>query len=231
MASKKTSEENVLTKSGFNANTVMRLADGSTNDNYQIGCLDFINAITLTSAQAITLLGTPSDVVLDSMYKITTLSSTVVDEVIISGRNMIQGFSAAQCLVTDIGRYVNCTYDVASNKISCTYVLWSALMNYGLTISVTKLITNNSGETPTLSNDVDGVLNVIFTGGQLISETNAFKYATVFYAGSDLFTAIGRYLDTNTFEVTLTRISDNAIRNPGDDVLVKLEIEINISNL
>ena len=37
MASKKTSEENVLTKSGFNANTVMRLADGSTNDNYQIG--------------------------------------------------------------------------------------------------------------------------------------------------------------------------------------------------
>ena len=104
-------------------------------------------------------------------------------------------------------------------------------MNYGPTISVTKLITNNSGETPTLSNDVDGVLNVIFTGGQLISETNAFKYATVFYAGSDLFTAIGRYLDTNTFEVTLTRISDNAIRNPGDDVLVKLEIEINISNL
>ena len=116
MANKKTSEENVLTKSGFNANTVMRLADGSTNDNYQIGCLDFINAITLTSAQAITLLGTPSDVVLDSMYKITTLSITGVDEVIISGRNMIQGFSAAECLVTGIG-YIPCIYDVATNKI------------------------------------------------------------------------------------------------------------------
>lgn len=117
MASKKTSEENVLTKSGFNANTVMRLADGSTNDNYQIGCLDFINAITLTSAQAITLLGTPSDVVLDSMYKITTLGITGVDEVIISGRNMIAGNSFAQCLVHDLGVYVPCTYDVATNKI------------------------------------------------------------------------------------------------------------------
>ena len=231
MADKKTSAENTLTKSGFTANTIMRLADGSTSDNYKTPVLDFINAITLTSAQAITLLGTPSDVVLDSMYKITTLSITGVTEVIISGRNMIQGNSPAQCLVTGIGRYVPCTYDVASNKISCTYVLWSALMNYGPTISVTKLITNNSGETPTLSNDVDGVLNVIFTGGKLISETNAFKYVTAFYAGSDLFTAIGRYLDTNTFEVTLTRISDNAIRNPGADVLVKLEIEINISNL
>ncbi len=231
MADKKTSAENTLTKSGFTANTIMRLADGSTSDNYKTPVLDFINAITLTSAQAITLLGTPSDVVLDSMYKITTLSITGVTEVIISGRNMIQGNSPAEALVTALGVYVPCTYDVATNKISCTYVLWSALMTYGATISVTKLITNNSGETPTLSNDVDGVLDVIFTGGQLISETNTFKDVTVFYAGSDLFTAIGRYLDTNTFEVTLTRISDNAIRNPASDVLVKLEIEINISNL
>ena len=117
MADKKTSEENTLTKSGFTANTIMRLADGSTSDNYKTPVLDFINAITLTSAQAITLLGTPSDVVLDSMYKITTLGITGVTEVIISGRNMIQGNSAAQCLVTGIG-YIPCIYDVATNKIN-----------------------------------------------------------------------------------------------------------------
>lgn len=169
------------------------------------------------------------------IYKITNLGITGIDHILSTG---VKNPSNAQLFdrdckawVTSLDRYVTCTYDVANNKISCTYVLWSALMNYGPTISVTKLITNNSGETPTLSNDVDGVLNVIFTVGHLISETNAFKYATAFYAGSDLFTAIGRYLDTKTFEVTLTRISDNGIRNPGDDVLVKLEIEINISNL
>ena len=118
MADKKTSAENTLTKSGFTANTIMRLADGSTSDNYKTPVLDFINAISLTSAQAITLLGTPSDVVLDSMYKITTLSITVVDEVIISGRNMIQGNSAAQCLLHDLGIYIPCIYDVATNKIN-----------------------------------------------------------------------------------------------------------------
>lgn len=117
MADLKTSEENTLTKSGFTANTVMRVADGSTGDNYKTPVLDFINAITLTSAQAVTLLGTPSDVVLDSLYKITTLGITGVDHVIISGRNMIQGNSSAECFVTGIG-YVPCTYDVATNKIN-----------------------------------------------------------------------------------------------------------------
>lgn len=117
MADLKTSDENTLTKSGFTANTVMRLADGSTGDNYKTPVLDFINAITLTSAQAVTLLGTPSDVVLDSLYKITTLGITGVDHVIISGRNMIQGNSSAECFVTGIG-YVPCTYDVATNKIN-----------------------------------------------------------------------------------------------------------------
>lgn len=190
--------------------------------------------ITVDQADAGTMLfGVPFPIIDGQEYIITNLGITGIDHIRTVGVNLggLTFNNNCEAYVTDLGVYVPCTYDVASNKISCTYVLWSALMNYGPTISVTKLITNNSGETPTLSNGVDGVLNVIFTGGQLISETNAFKYATVFYAGSDLFTAIGRYLDTNTFEVTLTRISDNGIRNPGDDVLVKLEIEINISNL
>ena len=192
--------------------------------------------LTILQSDAGTMLaGVPSYPVDGQVYLLTSLGITGVDHIrtvgIVDANTADFVFNNnCEAYLDGLGVYVPCTYDVATNKISCTYVLWSALMTYGATISITKLIINNSGETPTLSNDVDGVLNVIFTGGQLISGTNAFKYATVFYAGSDLFTAIGRYLDTNTFEVTLTRISDNAIRNPGNDVLVKLEIEINISN-
>ena len=122
MANKKTSQENVLTKTGFTANTVMRLADGSTSDNYQTGCLDFINAITLTKAQAITLLTTPSSVVLDSMYKITTLGIADITEVIISGRNMLQGNSPAQVFITALGQYIPCEYDITTNVIGNYYL-------------------------------------------------------------------------------------------------------------
>lgn len=177
MASKKTSEENVLTKSGFNANTVMRLADGSTNDNYQIGCLDFINAITLTSAQAITLLGTPSDVVLDSMYKITTLGITGVDEVIISGRNMIAGNSFAQCLVHDSGVYVPCTYDVATNKINLVVSDYGILTQTGTSAPALTILNKNIiGVTYTVNyNDVG--LYAITPSPALIAVLG-FTYAT-----------------------------------------------------
>ncbi len=193
-----------------------------------------LNPISVKQSDAGTMLfGVPFPIIDGQEYIITNLGITGIDHIRTVGVNLggLTFKNNCEAYVTDLGVYVPCTYDVASNKISCTYVLWSALMTYGATISVTKLITNNSGETPTLSNDVDGVLDVIFTDGQLISETNAFKYVTAFHAPSELFTAIGRYLDTNTFEVTLTRISDGSIRNPGYDVLVKLEIEINISNL
>ena len=204
MASKKTSEENVLTKSGFNANTVMRLADGSTSDNYQIGCLDFINAITLTSAQAITLLGTPSDVVLDSMYKITTLGITGVTEVIISGRNMIQGNSAAQCLVTGIG-YIPCIYDVATNKINaqCSNKMFVSVDGAG-GITIDSVVNNEwNGITFTAENTSGGIylftpsqtLKTIFTAvsmhtEQVIpqgSEAVGFAFALDDYAHDEYF--------------------------------------------
>ena len=162
MANKKTSEENVLQKSGFNANTIMRLADGSTSDNYQTPVLDFINAITLTSAQAITLLGTPSDVVLDSMYKITTLGITGITEVIISGRNMIQGFSAAECLVTDTGTYEDCKYNVATNKLTCKYIAWAGNITQsgGIDATIDATFINLLGETPVFDAVATGIIDI-----------------------------------------------------------------------
>lgn len=154
MADLKTSDENTLTKSGFTANTVMRLADGSTSDNYKTPVLDFINAITLTSAQAVTLLGTPSDVVLDSLYKITTLGITSVDHVIISGRNMIQGNSSAECLVTGIG-YVPCTYDVATNKLS--YSLYADLLVSQSGSSATTVVVAKNDFGGTFSSDYNNM--------------------------------------------------------------------------
>ena len=130
MADLKTSQENTLTKSGFTANTIMRLADGSTSDNYKTPVLDFINAITLTSAQAITLLGTPSDVVLDSMYKITTLGKSGLDYVIISGRNMITG-GKAECYITALARTVECQYKTSTNVIDFDYLIWAGHVTQG----------------------------------------------------------------------------------------------------
>ena len=231
MADKKTSEENALAKSGITLNTAIRLADGSTGDNYQISLFDLADVITLTSADAITLLSTPNAIMQGSDYKITSLGITGVSYVIISGRDMVIGKGEGKAYVSGIGQLTKCTYDVANNKIDCTYTLWAAIIQYDLTISIAKLLTNNSGETPTLSNDVDGVLQVTFTNDQLISDLNALKSVTAFYAVSDLYTAIGRYLNTNTYEVTLTRISDNTVRNPANPVLARLEILINISNL
>lgn len=168
MADLKTSQENTLTKSGFTANTVMRLADGSTSDNYQTPVLDFINAITLTSAQAITLLGTPSDVVLDSMYKITTLSITGVDEVIISGRNMVQGNSFAQCLLHDLGIYIPCIYDVATNKINaqCSNKMFVSVDGLG-GITIDSVVNNEwNGITFSATNTSGGLY--IFTPSQTL---------------------------------------------------------------
>ncbi len=177
MADLKTSQENTLTKSGFTANTIMRLADGSTSDNYKTPVLDFINAITLTSAQAITLLGTPSDVVLDSKYKITTLGITGVTEVIISGRNMIQGFSAAEALVTALGVYVPCTYDVATNKINLVVSDYGILTQTGTSAPALTILNKNIiGVTYTVNyNDVG--LYAITTSPALIAVLG-FTYAT-----------------------------------------------------
>lgn len=153
MASKKTSEENVLTKSGFNANTIMRLADGSTSDNYKTPVLDFINAITLTSAQAITLLGTPSDVVLDSMYKITTLSITGVDHVIISGREMI---SKGKCKVyaTDVSGYIDGDYETSSNTLAAVIEQEFLIIDDGVTFTITAIKDDFVGKTYTVNYDV-----------------------------------------------------------------------------
>ena len=106
-----------VTKANITSGYRVWMQDPSTADNYDISAYDFINAVTLTSAQAITLLASPNSIIVDSKYKITSLGITGVTEVIISGRNMIQGNSPAEALVTALGVYVPCTYDVATNKI------------------------------------------------------------------------------------------------------------------
>ncbi len=221
MADLKTSQENTLTKSGFTANTIMRLADGSTSDNYKTPVLDFINAITLTSAQAITLLGTPSDVVLDSKYKITTLGITGVDHVIISGRNMIQGFSAAECLVTGIG-YIPCIYDVATNKINaqCSNKMFVSVDGAG-DITIDSVVNNEwNGITFSATNTSGGLytftpsqtLQTIFTAVSMHTEQvipqgmDMIGFASTFedYAHDEYF-----YTTYNT-----TFINDNTIAFP-----------------
>ena len=230
MASKKTSEENVLTKSGFNANTVMRLADGSTNDNYQISCLDFINAITLTSAQAITLLGTPSDVVLDSMYKITTLSITGVTEVIISGRNMIQGFSAAQCLVTATGTYEHCIYNVATNKISCKYIAWAGNISQsgGADATINETMTNLIGETPVFDASSVGILDIQTTTWNW-PQQKTILFSPHYFDGSNLWSPSLQWGSATSLTLYMVKGDGSLV----DDIYVNqyIELSVIISNL
>ena len=223
MANKKTSEENVLTKSGFNANTVMRLADGSTSDNYQIGCLDFINAITLTSAQAITLLGTPSDVVLDSMYKITTLGKSGLDYVIISGRNMITG-GKAECYITALARTVECQYKTSTNVIDFYHLLWAGHVSQASTDAPTVNSTNYNilGETPTFAYTTVGDYTITVTGGKFIS-ADAVAYFSVIYDGENQGFAVVQGSSNN--EVILKCYRSAAL---ADDRLSETYIEIRL---
>ena len=223
MASKKTSEENVLTKSGFNANTVMRLADGSTNDNYQIGCLDFINAITLTSAQAITLLGTPSDVVLDSMYKITTLSKSGLDYVIISGRNMITG-GKAECYITALARTVECQYKTSTNVIDFDYLIWAGHVSQagGAAPSVDDTSYNISGETPTFGYTAVGDYTITVTGDKFVSMNAVKHYSSIYDATTDGFVIV-EGVDANTALIKCYR--GGALE---DDRLMSVYIEIRL---
>ena len=191
MADKKTSAENTLTKSGFTANTIMRLADGSTSDNYKTPVLDFINAITLTSAQAITLLGTPSDVVLDSMYKITTLGKTGLDYVIISGRNMITG-GKAECYITALARTVECQYKTSTNVIDFDYLIWAGHVTQGgggaPTVDDTSY--NISGETPTFGYTAVGDYTITVTGDKFVSMNAVKHYSSIYDATSDGFVIV-----------------------------------------
>jgi hypothetical protein len=180
----KTSQESVIAKSATTLDTVMRLADGNTSDNYQIGVYDLLNAVTLTSAQAITLLTTPNSIILDSKYKITTLGITGVTEVIISGRNMIQGNSPAEALVTALGVYVPCTYDVATNTVRLDYLLWAGhLTQSGTSAPTIDLVNYNiSGETPTMTYASEGIYGITFSTGKLV-DANAVKHFSYIYEG------------------------------------------------
>ena len=191
MADLKTSQENTLTKSGFTANTIMRLADGSTSDNYKTPVLDFINAITLTSAQAITLLGTPSDVVLDSMYKITTLGKSGLDYVIISGRNMITG-GKAECYITALARTVECQYKTSTNVIQFDYLIWAGHVTQGgaAAPTVDETSYNISGETPTFGYTAVGDYTITVTGDKFVSMNAVKHYSSIYDATSDGFVIV-----------------------------------------
>lgn len=162
MADKKTSDENVLGKSAMTLNTVIRLADGSTGDNYQASIFDLENAITVTQAAAVTLLGNPSGIMLSSDYKITTLGITGVDHVIISGRNMIAGNSPAQAWVTALSRYVDCDYNVQASKIK-------------ITIEDHLLVTQVGGGTPTFIEAQKGISGNTYTAN--IADVGYYAFA------------------------------------------------------
>ncbi len=223
MADKKTSAENTLTKSGFTANTIMRLADGSTSDNYKTPVLDFINAITLTSAQAITLLGTPSDVVLDSMYKITTLGKSGLDYVIISGRNMITG-GKAECYITALARTVECQYKTSTNVIDFDYLIWAGhVSQVGVSApAVDKTSYNISGETPTFGYTAVGDYTITVTGGKFIS-ADAVAHFSVIYDGENQGFAVVQGSSNN--EVILKCYRSAAL---ADDRLSETYIEIRL---
>lgn len=117
MANKKGSDEDVMTKVGLDANMGVRIFNGATGDNYQIDLFGYQDAIPLTKAAALTLIGTPASVMLGSDYKLTSLGITGIDHIIISGRVMATSGSAL-AYVTALSKYVPCDYDLSTNTIS-----------------------------------------------------------------------------------------------------------------
>ena len=233
MADKKTSEENALAKSGITLNTAIRLADGSTGDNYQISLFDLADVITLTSADAITLLSTPNAIMQGSDYKITSLGITGVSHVIISGRNMIQGFSPAEALVTSLGVYVPCTYDVATNKLSCILVTEgifyggetpSFVIEKSSTIGKLSVVENSNGDWFINSTENDFPVNKTSCVVGSLAATTAISFA------ADIILIAAQRDSDNKIRVVSVSGVIGAYDYIGEDG-IRIEIHINVGNL
>lgn len=151
---------------------------------------------------------------------------------IFSGTNVFN--SSCEAFVTSLGRYVPCQYfDVATNKISCSYVLWSGRLTQasGGIPSIDVTLINISGETPTASVIGTGITKLQFSGGKLIGANNVKPYFVVSLVSSldTQYVVNGYAIDSNNFQIDCAKLGVAFI----DDTLVNtyMQIEVILTNL
>lgn len=167
------------------------------------------------------------------IYKITNLGITGIDHILSTGvknpSNALLFDRDCKAWVTSLDRYVTCTYDVATNKINAEYVLWAAYLSQLSSNApfIEHLVTNISGETPTLNYLTTGDYTIAFTLGQLITLFNCVTITQSYFDGNQQYIINGRALDLNTFSLQITKSGSLC-----DDAMFKnyIEIKINLHN-
>lgn len=226
MANKKTSEENALAKSGITLNTAIRLADGSTGDNYQISLFDLADVITLTSADAITLLSTPNAIMQGSDYKITSLGITGVSYVIISGRDMVIGKGEGKAYVSGIGQLTKCTYDVVNNDLSGKVIVWAGDVSQSGSDdpSIDRTHVNLLGSDVSFTRDSPGSYRCILPIA-ILSSDNFIAYSSVvnIVDGNTMYSVFASSTRADIFTgIILAELQDNVLNNTYIEISISL---------
>jgi len=116
--------------------------------------------------------------------------------------NVVWDANDCQAWVTNLARYVPCSYDVATNTAQFDYLLWAGHVSQAGTNAPTidQVNYNISGETPTFNYNTAGEYQIVFTGGKLISD-NAVAYFSLIYDGENQGFVVVKGGDLNTAEI------------------------------
>lgn len=173
-------------------------------------------AVDLTTVEAVALGASADD---GTLYRITGTGGsplpTGIDNILIWGASSTAGgfdYGNARALVTALGVYVPCTYDVATNKISAkipVYVINLTQTAGGDVNTVNKTFVNLLGETPVITKDGDGVININTTTFAFTQYQVGLFAPAIYDSGStSLFVPTLAFIDANNLRVGMTKASD-----------------------
>ena len=173
-------------------------------------------AVDLTTVQAVALGASADD---GTLYRITGTGGsplpTGIDNILIWGASSMAGgfdYGNARASVTALGVYVPCTYDVATNKISTKIPVYAINLTQtagGDVNTVNKTFTNLLGETPVITKDGDGVININTTTFAFTQYQVGLFAPAIYDSGStSLFVPTLDFSSANNLRVSMTKASD-----------------------
>lgn len=174
--------------------------------------------LTILQSDAGTMLaGVPAYPVDGQVYLLTSLGITGVDHIrtvgIVDANTADFVFNNnCEAYLDGLGVYVPCTYDVATNKISAKIPVYAINLTQtagGDVNTVNKTFTNLLGETPVITKDSDGVININTTTFAFTQYQVGLFAPAIYDSGStSLFVPTLAFIDANNLRVSMTKASD-----------------------
>ena len=237
MADKKAYEETEVLPANLTSNHNVRGAREDGTGSFKMVWTKFITYLgTLFAKKPISLNVDAAIALLDNTiegqeYIINGLTGTALPTGIskirtfgiFSGTNVFD--SNCEAFVTSIGRYVSCQYyDVATNKISCSYTLYAARITQigGVVPTENSMLVNISGETPVYSVVSTGQIELTFTGSKLISADKTVPYLGVISLSGNTYVSC---LGSDANKLMIETWKNNTL---SDDYLNNTYIQVNV---